>query len=280
MTTHGSDISAKQLMISLMEGEDFPVPEIDFNGPEFDIPGGVDSELYKQIKRLTNEDLTTGIVDGPGTFDALMTGFKAHLKEEYQANRISGAEYTKAFIALTESAMGNAVQYLLGRDSAYWQAVTAQVGAITARVNLATAKVNYISVLMEALHARANYALTKLKLATEDMNYATGQYQLQNILPQQKLLLEEQTEAQRAQTQDVRLDGATVVGVLGKQKDLYSQQITSYKRDAELKAAKVFADAWTVMKTIDEGLLPPNAFQNSNLDIILGNIASNNELDN
>lgn len=280
MTTHGSDISAKQLMISLMEGEDFPVPEIDFNGPEFDIPGGVDSELYKQINRLTNEDLTTGIVDGPGTFDALMTGFKAHLKEEYQANRISGAEYTKAFIALTESAMGNAVQYLLGRDSAYWQAVTAQVGAITARVNLATAKVNYVSVLMEALHARANYALTKLKLATEDMNYATGQYQLQNILPQQKLLLEEQTEAQRAQTQDVRLDGATVVGVLGKQKDLYSQQITSYKRDAELKAAKVFADAWTVMKTIDEGLLPPNAFRNSNLDIILGNIASNNELDN
>lgn len=280
MATNGSDVSAKQLMISLMEGEDFSFPEINLDGPEFDLPAGTDSELYKQVSRLSNEDLTTGIIDGPGTFDALMTGFKTHLKEEYQANRISGAEYTKAFIALTESAMGNAVQFLLGRDSAYWQAVTAQAAAITARVNLAAAKMQYSALLMEALHTRANYALTKLKLATEDMTYATGNFQLQEILPQQKLLLQEQTEAQRAQTADIRMDGDTVLGVLGKQKDLYSQQITSYKRDAELKAAKVFADAWTVMKTIDEGLLPPTAFANSNLDVILGNISHNNELDN
>ena len=278
MPTYGGDVNANQLMLSLLEGESITIPEIDLNDPSFQIPNDLTSELYQNVKRLTNEDLTTGVVGGRGTFDALMGGFKAHLKEEYQANRISGAEYTKAFVALTESAMGNAVQYLLGRDGAFWQAVTAQAGAITARVQLETAKVQYAGILLEALNTRANYALTKLKLSTEDVTFATGEYQLSNILPQQRLLMVEQTESARAQTLDTRTDGATVIGVLGKQKDLYTQQITSYQRDAEVKAAKLFTDAWTVQKKIDEGWLPPRGFTNASLDPILSTIKVNNNL--
>lgn len=276
MPTYGGDVNANQLLLSLMEGESITIPEINFNDPSFSIPNDLNSDLYKTVRRLSNEDLTQGVVGGSGTFDALMTGFKAHLREEFDASRISGAEYTKAFIALTEGAMGNATQFLLGRDAAFWQAVTAQANAITARVQLETAKVQYAGVLLEALNARANYALTKLKLATEDVTFASGEFQLTNILPQQRLLLLEQTEAQRAQTLDNRTDGASVVGVLGKQKDLYTQQITSYQRDAEVKAAKLFTDAWTVQKTIDEGLLPPSGFTNASLDPILTTIKDNN----
>ena len=278
MPTYGGDVNANQLMLSLMEGENIEIPEIDFSDPSFVIPNDLNSDLYKTVRRLTNEDLTQGVVNGSGTFDALMGGFKAHLKEEFEANRISGAEYTKAFVALTEGAMSNAVQFLLGRDAAFWQAVTAQANAITARVQLETAKVQYAGVLLEALNSRANYALTKLKLATEDVTFATGQFQLDFILPQQRLLLLEQTESARAQTLDNRTDGTLVVGVLGKQKDLYTQQITSYQRDAEVKAAKMWVDAWTVQKTIDEGLLPPNNFTNASLDPILTTIKDNNNL--
>lgn len=275
---HNGDVNANQLMISLMEGEDFTIPEIDFTDPSYQLPNDPNSELYKSIQRLRNEDLSSGAVDGTGTFDVLMMGFKAHLQVEFNASRISGAEYTKAFIALTEGAMANAVQFLLGRDNAYWQAVVAQANAITARVQLEIAKVQYTSVLLTALNARANYALTKLKLATEDVTFATGEYQLNNILPQQLLLLSEQTESARAQTLDTRTNGATIVGLLGKQKDLYSQQITSYQRDAEVKAGKLFTDAWTVMKTMDEGLLPPDGFTNANIDPILSAIRDNNNL--
>ena len=278
MPTYGGDVNANQLMLSLMEGENIEIPEIDFNDPSFAIPNDLNSDLYKAVVRLTNQDLTQGVVGGSGTFDALMGGFKAHLKEEFDANRISGAEYTKAFVALTEGAMSNAVQFLLGRDAAFWQAVTAQANAITARVQLETAKVQYAGVLLEALNSRANYALTKLKLATEDVTFATGEFQLGFILPQQRLLLLEQTEAQRAQTLDNRTDGVPVVGVLGKQKDLYTQQITSYQRDAEVKAAKLWVDAWTVQKTIDEGLLPPTNFTNASLDPILTTVKDNNNL--
>ena len=83
---------------------------------------------------------------------------------------------------------------------------------------------------------------------------------------------------QRAQTLDTRSDGSTVVGAVGKQKDLYSQQIKSYQRDSELKAAKLFADAWTVQKTVDEGFVAPANFQNPSLDSVLGHIKTNNNL--
>ena len=278
MPTYGGSTNANELMTSLMDGENISIPDIDFNDVSFQLPNDVNSDLYKSVVRLTNADLTTGNIDGTGAFDALMKGFKVHLREEYQSNRISGAEYTKAFIALTGNAMAGAVQFLLGRDGAFWTAVTAQAQAIAARVQLETAKVQYAAVLLEALNSRANYALTKLKLATEDVTFASGEFQLNEILPQQRLLLIEQTESARAQTSNNRTDGALVVGVLGKQKELYAQQITSYQRDAEVKAAKMFADAWTVQKTIDEGLLPPDGFTNSSLDTILDTIKTNNGL--
>ncbi|MNT93606.1 hypothetical protein D3C72_2351200 [compost metagenome] len=86
-------------------------------------------------------------------------------------------------------------------------------------------------------------------------------------------------EAQRGQTLDLRSDGATVTGVMGQQKVLYAQQVTSYQRDAEVKAAKLFTDAWITQKTMDEGLLPPDGFTNASVDTILTALKANNNLD-
>lgn len=274
----GGETVANQLLIALMAGENITIPQVDLSADIYNIPGGIDSEQYLPVRKLTNEDLTTRVVGGDGTFDALMAGFSAHLKIEYEKGRITGAEYTKTFIALTEGAMANAVQYLLGRDNAFWQAVTAQAQAITARVQLETARVQYAAMHLEAMIGRANYALTKLKLATEDVTYAQSKYQIDNLLPQQLKLLREQTEVQRAQTLDVRTDGSTVTGAVGKQKDLYSQQITSYKRNSELSAARVFSDAWITQKTIDEGLLPPDALNNNSVNTVLNTLKTNNNL--
>lgn len=291
--SYGGEVVANQLLTALLAGENITIPSVDLSDDIFNIPGGIDSEQYQPVTKLTNEQLTTRVVGGDGTFDALMAGFSAHLKVEYDKGRITGAEYTKAFIALTEGAMSNAVQYLLGRDSAFWQAVAAQAQAIAARVALETAKVQYAAMQLEAMIGRANYALAKLKLATEDVTYAQGKYQIDNLLPQQYTtgqytlnimfpqqlaLLKEQTEVQRAQTLDQRTDGQTVTGSVGKQKDLYTQQITSYQRNAEVTAAKLFTDAWITQKTIDEGLLPPAGFENASVNTILSKLKTNNNL--
>lgn len=273
-----AEVEANRLLEELTKGDDFTLPDIDMSGPEWDIPGGDDSPIFGAIDKISNESLTTREVGGSGTFDALMESAHNHLKAEFKANRITGGEYTKAYIAMMESCMSNAVQFLLGRDQAYWAAAMAQIQAVTARVQLATSKAQFVLAKIQALSAKSEYALTKMKIATESETYCAALFNADQMLPQQLKLLTEQTEAQRAQTLDTRSDGTTVTGSVGKQKELYSQQITSYQRDAEVKASKLFTDAWITQKTIDEGLNPPNGFTNASIDTILTKLKTNNGL--
>lgn len=301
------DVRANELAVSLTASETFNIPAVDLTGTGYTLPSAVTTLVSQPVAKLTNADLTSGVVGGSGTFDVLMKGFGAHLKDEFDKGRITGADYTRAYIALTESAMANAVQFLLGRDAAFWQAQRSQIDAYTATVQLETAKMQYASVRVEALTGKVNYALTKIKLSNESIAFSSAKYQLAsiypeqliklqrenanlstegqiqtynltNILPKQLALVSEQVEVQRSQTLNNRTDGTVITGSVGKQKDLYTQQITSYQRDAELKAAKLFTDAWITQKTIDEGLLAPTGFQNTSLDAVLTKVKTNNGL--
>lgn len=301
----GAEIEASELMETLLEGVDnVEIPDIDLGLPEYQFPT---TDIRVPITRLTNANLTTGTVDGTGTFDVVMKSISNQLKVEYEQGRITGAEYTKAFTALVSSALSSATSFLLQRDQSYWQSQLLQIQAITARVQLETIKADYIKVKLEALATKANYATAKIALANASNQYcltkneletlrplqaaglvadnATKVYTNANLLPAQKdnllsqgRLLNEQVEVQLAQTADLRTDGTVITGSVGKQKALYSQQITSYQRDAEVKATKLFTDAWITQKTIDEGILPPDAFNNASLQTILEKLKLNNGL--
>ncbi len=282
MSTCGAEIEANELIQSLTQDASFPIPDVDLSGPDFNFPPGL---LDTPVEKLTVSALTDGTITGPGVFDSLMRGFKAHLESEFKAGRITGNDYTKAYIALTESAMNQGVAFLLGKDIAFWQAQTAQIQAFTARLQLETAKVQLAAVQFEASTQKANYALTKMKIASEEVTYCTGKFNLEKMLPQQLLnlevqeeLLQEQMEGQRAQTLDTRSDGTVVTGSVGKQKQLYTQQITSYQRNSELNAAKIFSDAWVTQKTLDDGLAAPVMFQNATVNTIMEAIQRNNGL--
>lgn len=315
----GAENEAEVIYDELTEG--FPVPVININGPEFNIPIDSSTGIGAPITRVTDSNLTTRTVGGSGTFDIIMSSVSAHLRQEYEANRITGAEYTKAYIELTAAALGNSVQFLLGKEAAYWQAVTAQLQArtaqielVTARITAVTAKTQLATIQNEALNSKANFALTKMKLSEASITYCVAKYNLDELLPLQKIkaglensnitaqtaqltknteiaaynlntvlpnqnkLVLEQIETQRSQTLDTRSDGIPVTGSVGKQKDLYTQQITSYKRDSELKVAKMFSDAWITQKTIDEGVLPPDQFTNARINEVFSAIRTNNNL--
>jgi hypothetical protein len=203
------------------------------------------------IPDLNLAALTSGTVDGSGTFDGLMTSVKAHLQEEFIAGRITGGEYTKAYIALVQVAMTNATQFLLSRDQAYWSAAK----------------------------SKADFALTKLKLATEEVGFSSAAYNLATILPAQAALLTEQKEVQRAQTMDTRSDGVTpVAGSVKSQKDLYAQQIVSYQRSSEVNAAKIFIDSWVADSALQDSPIVPAAFTATNISAVLTSIKTNNNL--
>jgi hypothetical protein len=508
----GAEVTAKRLYDALKADASFDFPELDWDDPDLQFPPTT-GELYEPIEKLKDEDLTTGLINGDGTFDKLMASIKHHLRGEFEDGRITGREFSEAYTQSTVAALGTAVQYLLGKDQANWQAILLQlqareaaIAAINAKVTLRTSMLQYEVVRMQAEMSVIDYANKKIQLAIADEDYclkiqqgelneiekSTRQYNLDTILPLQSQMLTEQiagqvldntgqgiqndtatynldeilpkqaaqltvqtdnltkqglgivaqtanvesdtaikgyqlsdmlpaelaqTEAQttnlgkqgiilddehdlnllratglgidnntktynlntmlpaqmagvvaqtdmvtaqivneskrglvldqnvlqlqaeilgigldndtktynlanilpknlelltaqvagveadtdgkiynvtyvlpkqlelvseqvestRAQTMDTRTDGTTVItGLLGKQKALYEQQITSYQRDSEVKAAKMFIDAWITQKTIDEGLLPPEGFENDNLDLILAKLISNN----
>lgn len=278
MSLYGADIEANLLFSTLTNGLKYNLPTVDLSGPAYNFPINTAAALYNPVTRLTNADLTTGEVGGTGTFDALCKAAAAQLRNEFEKGRITSAEYTKAFSAMLESAMANATQFLLGRDQAFWQAQAAQIAAITGLVELEKTKYELATMATRLETEKANYALTKLKLATEEMSYGTAQFQYDNLLPLQKTLLTEQVNVQRAQTMDVRSDGSVVAGTSGAQKALYLQQVTSYKRDAENKTVKLWTDAFITMKTVDEGLPVPDQFSQNNLNSILTSYRNNSAL--
>lgn len=118
-----------------------------------------------------------------------------------------------------------------------------------------------------------------------DWDNQTKDYVLANQLPRQVELVgkqinltEEQRESERAKTLDTRSDGETVEGSVGKQKDLYDQQIDSFVKDAQHKTAKMYLDSWVTQKTLDEGLSAPTQLTNNEINEVLSAVRGNNNL--
>lgn len=65
------------------------------------------------LKQPDVSRLTTASVDGTGVFDILMRSAKQHLLEEYNADRVTGDEYTKLYLGTMTAVMQTAVQYIL-----------------------------------------------------------------------------------------------------------------------------------------------------------------------
>lgn len=271
----GISTEVNELMSQLAGSFNSTLPTFNPDDPAYKLPGGLDNDIYKTTEPVTNAALTEKMIDGKGTFDIIAASIAVHLEGEFNANRISGGEYTKAYIALMESALNNSVQFLLQRDQAKWQALTAQLGAITAQLQLEEMKNRVMLTRIQVQNASVEHALLKTRLASEGNTYCIGKFNLEQMLPQQLILSKEQTEAARAQTLDTRTDGTTVAGSVGKQGLLYSQQITSYKRNDEFRYVNMLANTWVAQKTIDEALLAPTNMQNSAIDTALGSVKTN-----
>jgi hypothetical protein len=154
------------------------------------------------------------------------------------------------------------------------EAYTAQVTAITAQMQYSNAKMQLVKTLQEinTLEARQaldeeafNDAWLKTHSTLPGGGAAGGHAQKDFALKdaalvtatKQQDLLTAQTNVQRAQTYDTNTDTTPVAGIMGVQKALYTQQIQSYKDDAQNKGVKVVADLWTSAKALDDATQSP-----------------------
>jgi hypothetical protein len=261
-STCGADDLGKSLYDTL--GDNYALPTVDWSDAKFELKSQINNPLYADVDPLNNADLTTQSVGGSGSFDAIMLSIKAHLKEEYDEGRLTGLDYAKAYTELTGGAMSAGVQFLLGKEQAYWnstlvqaQARKAETESVLAIVQLEIGKATLVTTQNQAKAAEGQVALLKMQLATEDAKYC---------------LTSEQVESKRADTSDVRTDGLVIQGTAGKQKELYAQQIDSYQKDSAYKVAKLYSDGWTVQKTLNENLEAPDNFLNAEINKVLDSI--------
>ncbi len=174
--TYQSEILSKDLLEYLIADKDFNLSDVEWDDSKITIPDDLMTSWKKDVDPVTIEELTSRQAFGSGIFDAIMESIHNHLKIEYESGRITGAEYATTYTRLTEAGLTNAVQFCLQKNQAYYNGVLAQAQAVTAGIQAQlaalTAKLQFAKTKAEALHIAAEYALTTMKLSTEDAQHA------------------------------------------------------------------------------------------------------------
>lgn len=154
------------------------------------------------------------------------------------------------------------------------EAYAAQVGAITAQSTYANSKLQLTKTLQDINTSEAQQAIAEAQydaayVQTRDTlpgggapaGHTSRDFDLKDsqlaTLAKQQALLDAQANVQRAQTYDTNTDSTPVAGVIGVQKELYTQQIDSYKLDGQNKGVKLLADLWTSSKALDDSVQSP-----------------------
>ncbi|ANJ20718.1 hypothetical protein RDp07_gp58 [Roseobacter phage RD-1410Ws-07] len=192
---NSSDL-ANSLFTTLTAGVTIPASP-DFNDPKFSFTPDQNSALYSDITGATIAEVTEANIDGAGAFDVFMKSMDAHLEREFKGNRITGAQYAEVYTAVANQVMGQAVSFTLQKDQARWAAVTAQMQARIAEIQATVALVELERAKIQAANdnfqlnlTAAQYALTKMQLASEEARHdgitvetAMKQYQLNYDMP-------------------------------------------------------------------------------------------------
>ena len=120
----------------------------------------------------------------------------------------------------------------------------------------------YAKAYLEAMNNALNQAIgfvisVKQAAVNEDLIRAqVAQMKVQeDQIRAQIELIGYQGNAEQAKYKDV-VDGLTVAGSIGKQKDVYSAQIKGFKDSALQSVAKTMMDIWSVQRSTDDGIMP------------------------
>lgn len=274
-TSHyNADLLANNLFTTLTAGSDFTLPAVDLSTAAFTYPAAA---ALVEGTTLTEADLTERLVGGAGMFDGLMEAMKGHLREEYEKGRITGNEYATAYVSNTSTALSAAVQYLLQKDNAHWQAQlvqmqarAAEVALVTARIQAEIAKAELIKSRLETNTVASNYALSKMQLATENEKYRGLELQNAQTTYQTDVLMPTQVASATKQNEklDFEIDFLLPKELLKADKsiELMTSQISTstaqkdqvlYQTASILPAQKLGYEADTALKDYQLGSLLP-----------------------
>ena len=260
---------ANTIFSAMTSGLDLTLPVLDLDAANYQPPSQVGNPLYTNPIALTTDDLTTGALDGTGVFDELMKALNAHFEDQFTKGRITGADYAQAYIGASQGAMSTAVQFLLGRDQAYWNAQLAQMQAriaeaeaAQAALRIAQTQADVINARSQALTSQTQYALTKMKLTTEAVAIEQGEAQVTQIKYQTLSLMPEQLNSLLA---DNSIKAYQLSAVLPKQVETSSAEISRLTAQTD----QTLYETTNILVAQHAGLNKDNAIKDYQLSDVL-----------
>ncbi|ARM71104.1 hypothetical protein pVco5_115 [Vibrio phage pVco-5] len=244
-------------------------------------------------------DITTGVIDGDGSFDKLMAVAKLHLIDELKNQRISGDKYAEVYMATMQAVLTTATQFSLSaiQTNKQLELTSEQIKQLQAEIlnipkqgqlldkQVELADAQEAQVKAETLNVPKQGILLDAQAKLTGSQDAQVQAETVNVGKQGNLIdkqVDQATSAiavndanielttQRKKTEQAQIldsvDGAVVAGTVGKQKDVYSAQIKGFKDDAITKATKMMIDVFSVQRSTDDGFAPPSKLTNPEID--------------
>lgn len=244
---------------------------------------GVFDKIMSSVASHIEGQYHKGVLGQSDVTAVYIAAMQAALPQAMQFTLSSEEAYWKARLIQiqTQNAYLDRARLVAEVETAKLTAYKTQAEAYRAQVEAITAQVVFANTKLQLTKTLQDINLSEAQQAVVEENFKTAFTQSHDLLPdgsvpgghtgrdfnlkEQQLivsqrqadLLAAQTNVQRAQTYDTNTDTTPVTGIMGVQKLLYSEQVTSYKRDAENKGVKMMADLWTSAKALDDATPSP-----------------------
>nr|DAN41872.1 MAG TPA: hypothetical protein [Caudoviricetes sp.] len=199
--------------------------------------------ILKQLtipERINVRDLTEQSLSGQGVLDVLLSTMRLHLDREYKEGRITGKEYSEAFIQAYTVTLEQAIQFLLQKEKQAYEIDLLEAQAEKLRKEIKLLDLDILIKAMQLEMAKIELEMKKIELLIK-----LGELELARA---QLALLKWKIQTERAQTDPTPIRPGSVIG---KQNEVLDAQIQGYKRDAEQKAAQIMSNIWITLAQND-----------------------------
>lgn len=169
-------------------------------------------------------ELTEGTIDGKGVFDVMLKTVKAHLREEFDANRIRGTDYANMYTTAVVQVMQQASGYALAKSkmALELQILEAQLGKLAAETVVTTKQ----ALLLETQALTQTAQTAQINAETRKADYITS-FQLPAEIAA--------TEAQTALITTQELQAAQQTLNIVAQRDQIAAQTLEIKASTKLR---------------------------------------------
>ena len=199
------------------------MPDIDFGEDDVAFPA-FPPELLEPVKALGVKALTSGSLNGDGSFDVLMQIIQKYLEREYKENRISGTDYAKLYIESMQLALNNASQYILQAENAAWQGRLLKAQAQQMEYEKIKSKLEAKRMLLSLFQIEAEMKKAQIEALIASTQLVATKMSLSSAYNQINVM-HEQIDQVRAATKETLQDGTPVAGTLAKEKQQISKNI-------------------------------------------------------